>query len=210
MRTVFSCLFIVLLSITQDTGSAVNLPSNRAIIDSLTIEIFTANMRGVNLKSNDSVAIDVNGLHRESADYLRILLGNVLAGNSFIIFRNYNQASSFQGLIIEVDEFNTKVFYSKPFEKSFFGKNYVLRRIEIEVNGQMFWLHSQRVEKAIRDKISFKDEILYSAIDQVEDSAYHFTHGQLEDFSFWDKIFEPALALASVGILVYLFFSQRS
>ena len=66
------------------------------------------------------------------------------------------------------------------------------------------------IEAALDKEISYTDVILYEDIEWLEQSVYEFTTGMKGNYSFWDKYFEPALAITSVAVMVYLFFTQRT
>jgi hypothetical protein len=174
------------------------------------VSSFLSEIEAFNNKKMDSLAIDVSELEWEKSNYLKVLIGNLATKKSFKVFRNYNQTSSFQGLVLTITQFTTYVEYSKPFEKTFFGENFVSRRIETELRGQFYSARSDEIIKAIDKKTKYSDEIPYGIIADIENSGYSFSKGIREDYSFWEKIYEPVLVVASVGVVVYLFFTQRT
>jgi len=100
--------------------------------------------------------------------------------------------------------------YSKPYDKSFLGKNYVSRSFEIELKGQIYSARTNEVLVPLDKQIQYTDEIPYGIITEIENSNYNFSKGKREDYTFWEKIYEPVLVIASVGVVVYLFFTQRT
>ncbi len=208
MKILFSLILLVITTTGREMSS--ELKTNRDIIDSLTVDVISNYQDRMSDGSADSLLIDVGKLNQDAGNYLRVLIGNLFTEKSFIVFRNYNDVSSFQGLIVDIDYFDIGVEYSKPFVKTFLGMDYVHRRIHLKLKGQIYKGSRQKVEQAIDKEVTFKDEIPYDSVSQVEESPYGFTKGKREDFSFWEKIYEPAIAIASVAIIVYLFFAQRS
>ncbi len=176
----------------------------------LTFDVFSAYQDHLVHNGKDSILIQVEKLDREEGNYLRVFIGNLFSQKSFRVFRNYNEVSSFQGLIVEIDKFNIGVKYSKPFEKSFLGRNFVHRQIHFHIKGQIYDGSGQRVEQAIESNYLVEDDIPYDDISEADESSYGFTIGKREEFSFWEKIYEPVITIGAVAIIVYLFFTQRN
>ena len=208
MKILFSLILLVTIASGQEMSS--ELKTNRDIIDSLTVDVFSNYQFRVSDGSSDSLILNVGRLEQDKESYLRVLIGNLFSENSFRVFRNYNELSSFQGLIVEIDKFDIGVTYSKPFEKSFLGVDYVHRQIQFNLKGQVYRGRTHEVERALNKDITIKDEILYASISQADESPFGFTKGKRKDFSFWEKISEPTIVIVSVAIIVYLFFAQRS
>lgn len=208
MKILFGLIIILITTAGQLISS--ELKTNRDIIDSLTIDVISTYQARLTTGGGDSLLIGIEKLDREAGNYLKVLIGNFFSKNSFRVFRNYNQVSSFQGLIIEIADFKVEVKYSKPFEKSFFGKDFVRRQINFKIKGQIYTGNNQQVEQAIEKETMVEDEIPYASISEVDESPYEFTRGEREEFSFWEKMYEPVITVASVAVIVYLFFTQRS
>ena len=183
---------------------------NRSIIDSLMISVIAEGLEDYQSEVADSLAIDVSSLDTDIKSYLKILVGNIATEKSFKVFRNYIPGSSFEGLVLTINLCEANVIYSKPYEKSFLDENFVQRKIHINIKGQLYSIRSDRILKAIEKKLEYTDEIPYKIIAQLENSSYSFCKGIREGYSIWDKLYEPALAIASVAIIVYLFFTQRT
>ena len=205
----FISIFLLLQIFIVGNISAAEI-SNIDAIDSLVITSIADQFESLRKEKNDSMAIDMSDLEGEKRNYLNILIGNLAIEKSFKVFRNYNPSSSFQGLVLAINQFTTKIEYSKPFEKSFLGKNYVNRRIETDLRGQIYSAKTKEVKKVIDNKSQYQDDIPYRLIPDVENSNYEFSKGNREDYSFWEKIYEPVLVIASVATVVYLFFTQRT
>jgi len=193
-----------------DNKSYAENMNNISIIDSLVVSILIGQIDAIRSDNADSLAIDVSGLEDERSNYLKILIGNLAAEKSLKVFRNYNPISSFQGLVVTINRFTVDIEYSKPFEETFFGKNYITRRINAQLKGQIYSARTEEVKFVINNKTSYTDDIPYGVISYIENSSYEFTKGKREDYSFWAKIYEPVLVITSVAVVVYLFFAERS
>ncbi len=202
-------LFVIFFVILSGKNYAQEI-SNIGRIDSLITSAMQGHFDELSYEEYDSLVIDVANLSWENGNYLKILLGNQAAKNSFKVFRNYNSSSSFQGLVLTIDQFSIKIEYSRPYNKAFLGRNYVERRFDIHLKGQFYFLRNDEVLRPINIVSKFSDELLYGNIEDVESSNYNFSKGKREDYTFWEKIYEPVLVIASVGVVVYLFFTQRT
>ena len=138
--------------------------NNIDLIDSLVISSISEHFDDLRMDSTDSLAIDVSGLDWEKSNYLKIFIGNLATKKSFKVFRNYNATSSFEGLVLAINKFSTSIEYSKPFEKSFLGKNYVTRKIETEISGQFYLAKTEEVKKVIDKRTHYNDDIPYGII----------------------------------------------
>jgi hypothetical protein len=202
-------IFLCIGTVIEGATPLEEIP-NRSIIDSLMISVIAEGLEDFQNERAESLAIDVSSLDTELKSYLRILVGNIATEKSFKVFRNYIPGSSFQGLVLTINLCEAVVIYSKPYEKSFLNEKFVQRKIKININGQLYSSRSERILKAIKNKVEYADEIPYKTIAQIEKSNFSFCKGKREGYSIWDKLYEPALAIASVAIIVYLFFTQRT
>ena len=202
-------LFVIFFVVLSGKNYAQEI-SNIGRIDSLITSVLQGHFDELRSEGYDSLVIDVAKLDWEKGNYLKILIGNQAAKNSFKVFRNYNESSSFQGLVLTIDQFSIKIEYSRPYNKAFLGRNYIERRFDINLNGQFYFIRNDEVLRPIDIVSKFSDELLYGSIEDVEDSNYSFSKGRREDYTFWEKIYEPVLVIASVGVVVYLFFTQRT
>jgi hypothetical protein len=205
----FIILFVTFLLILYGENYAEER-NNLEVIDSLVIDNITGDIDVLKSEHSDTLAIQVSELNWEKSNYLKILIGNLAAEKSFKVFRNYNSSSSFQGLVLTINQFKTKIEYSKPYNKSFLGRNFVARKFVLEINGQIYSAQTEEVINAIEKNIEYTDEIPYGNIGDIEDANYLFSKGKREDYTFWEKVYEPILVIASVGVVVYLFFTQRT
>ncbi len=184
--------------------------SNISVIDSVVTAIILDNLIDVGREYSDSLAIDLAMLGFEKENYLKVIIGNLATEKSFRVVRNYNQGSSFQGLVLTIDQFNVHVEYSKPFEKSLLGESYVGREITTEMRGQLYLKRSALILAAIDENIKLSDEVPSAEITRIENTNYSFSQGERKDYSFWDKVFEPVMVVSAVAIIVYLFYTQRT
>jgi hypothetical protein len=205
----FIILFVTFLLILYGENYAEER-NNLEVIDSLVIDNITGDIDVLKSEHSDTLAIQVSELNWEKGNYLKILIGNLATEKSFKVFRNYNSSSSFQGLVLTINQFKTKIEYSKPYNKSFLGRNFVARKFVLEINGQIYSAQTEEVINAIEKNIEYTDEIPYGNIGDIEDANYLFSKGKREDYTFWEKVYEPILVIASVGVVVYLFFTQRT
>ena len=205
----FIILFVTFLLILCGENYAEER-NNLEVIDSLVIDNITGDIDVLKSEHSDTLAIQVSELNWEKSNYLKILIGNLAAEKSLKVFRNYNSSSSFQGLVLTINQFKTKIEYSKPYNKSFLGRNFVARKFVLEINGQIYSAQTEEVINAIEKNIEYTDEIPYGNIGDIEDANYLFSKGKREDYTFWEKVYEPVLVIASVGVVVYLFFTQRT
>jgi hypothetical protein len=205
----FSIIFLIFLVLFSRRSFAGEI-SNIDVIDSLVVSTITEHFESIQTDGMDSLAIDVSGLEWEKSNYLKILIGNLATSKFFKVFRNYNPTSSFQGLVLTISQFTTSIEYSIPFEKSFLGKNFVTRRIETEITGQFYSARIEEVKKVIDTRTHYTDDIPYEMVAEIENVNYGFSKGKRVDYSFWEKIYEPVLVIVSVGVVVYLFFTQRT
>jgi hypothetical protein len=203
------CTYFAFLALAGDEKID-QVQTNETVIDSLIVAVVSEKIKEISRENKDSLAIDASALDIELAHYLQIVIGNLAAEKSFIVMRNYNQTSSFQGLILVIKSFKTKVSYSKSNISSYLGGKRLQRTIMIEIKGQIYQVPSDIVLSSIDTAVTYEDGIDYDSIDEMEKSNYHFTKGEQGYYSFWDRIFEPALVITSIAALVYLFFTQRT
>jgi len=183
---------------------------NLALIDSLTREIAFEEFSSLTDPAVNSVLIDASALDKTNSVYLNLLLGNALSEKSFTVYRNSDPFSAFEGTTFKISEFNVVLVYSKPYTKSFIGKTFLKRKLVVQLFGQLFESKSGRIIKPVKGEKSFDDEILYDELENIEKSPYPFTQGILSDISNWQIYFEPLVALSSIAVLIYLFFSLRT
>jgi len=185
--------------------------NNLAIIDSMIIDIINESTKeSIEQKKDSIIILNINSQDNEIAGYLRLKLGNFFFQNNQKVFRNFPEDSSFDGTVLEVQNFQTQIQYSEPYEKYFFGKNYVKRNILVLLTAQVYNYSNHKIIYPIESESHFNDEIEYNEIENIENSPYKFTRGILADNTLWQKILEPALVVSSVIVVLLLLFTQRS
>jgi hypothetical protein len=183
---------------------------NIEIVDSLATRIWEDVSKGLPSAGGDTLFFMLSGDAVRYQDYLVLPAENFFKSKHFSVFRNYDPACAFQSLILEIDRFNPVITYSNPYRKTILGAEYVRRKITLQVRGQV----RSGIHGAVCDTLhtlkKYEDEIRGRNLDELETSGYSFTRGERGDYSFWYSVLEPVIAVSTVGVLVYLFFTQRS
>lgn len=201
----FAAFYLLILNV-QCMGQ-----SNLKIIDSLIVnisnEIKEANQ---GIFENKKIILNIPGSQGASNNYLKIKLGNIFSQYNNQVFRNFTADSSFEGTVIEVQDFQINIKYSEPYEKKILGTDFVHRFVSVKLNGQIYNYRNKKIISALENYEEFEDEIEYSKIKDIEISPYNFTTGKFADITMWQKILEPALVVSSVVVVLLLLFTQRS
>jgi hypothetical protein len=182
--------------------------SNMHLIDSLLIEYLTTELAGLGT-NGDSIAIYSDLIDADSENYLRFRLADLLHRKSFRVFRNYNQVPAFQGVVIDIQEFEPIVEYSVPFNQTPLSEAQERREITLIIAGQIYKASDGMILKSLDNEVSFADTVFVSNLQSREVSPYRFTKGKRIKYSSWEIYFEPLLIISTAGVIVYLFFSQR-
>lgn len=192
-------------------GSVCFSQNNLAIIDSLIIEIVNESTKElIEQKEKNNLILDINNSDNEIAGYLRLTLGNFYSQNHKNIFRNFPVDSSFEGKVLDVRDFQIRIQYSEPYEENFLGKTFVKRHVSVVLKAQIYNFADKKVIYPMDNEAHFKDEIEFNEIENIENSPYKFTRGELADITLWQRILEPALVVSSVIVVLLLLFTQRS
>jgi hypothetical protein len=200
------CKLIVFLWVHGPLVASVN--SNMEVVDSLLIGYFQEKTVGV-ISAADSVSIVCNVDDRDTRVYILQALGNFLVTNSMTVFRNYNPNRAFQGIVIEINNLNPRIEYSAPYNKSPVAAAYVRRFISIRITGQIYNAQNGQILNSLSSNLIYKDEVPADTLSNIDNSPFGFTVGIRTYSSKWDTYFEPVLIISAVGIIIYLFFSQR-
>jgi hypothetical protein len=196
-------VFLILLSSASEATE-----SNLFVIDSLLTQYVKRELVGIGAQG-DSIAIKCDLIDTDSEKYLRFRLADLLHRNSFRVFRNYNQVTAFQGVVIDIREFEAIVEYSVPFNQTPISEAQERREITLIITGQMYKASDGMILESFDDEASFADTVFVSSLQSREASPYMFTRGKWIKTSSWDRYFEPLLIISTAGVIVYLFFSQR-
>ena len=185
-----------------------SVSSNLEVIDSLFVDYFTEKV--VNCFSDeDSAAIICNLTDKVIQSYVFQIVGNLLFEKSIVVFRNYNSKFAFEGVIIEIKNVIPRVDYSAPYNKSPVAVAHVRRMISVQIAGQIYKAQNGRVIDSLDEILLFDDEVPAHKLEDIDNSPYEFTIGKRVFSSKWDTYFEPLLLVSTIGIIIYLFFSQR-
>ncbi len=107
-------------------------------------------------------------------------------------------------------EFEVKIRY-RPGALNWLGMKRDMRRsIQIRCTGQIKERSDSRVLSAFSSRRVFRDQIRKDRLRELERTAYPFLKGKWQAYSVWEKYLEPALAVSSALIIIYLFFSVRT
>ncbi len=140
-------------------------------------------------------------------------------GTGYTLFRNkiISDLSSRRIKIIESDSAknsnnlnyvleNAQVKYGEMFKKGVFGTFYVPRIISISGN----FLLTPVSSRAADFNFCSIDTVAVNDIDDLENSSYPFTQGELPPEPFFASLFEPVVAIGTAALAVILFFTVRS
>ena len=90
------------------------------------------------------------------------------------------------------------------------GLNKKIRReLGLSLSGYVKDLGSGTIKSIFDSEKKFEDIISSSDISNLEKSPYTFTRGSFENKLKWTKYIEPGIVVASVSVLIYLFYSMR-
>jgi len=101
-----------------------------------------------------------------------------------------------------------KVNYPELYKDSFLG-GYKLTR-EIILDGNYSLSNDGSNISAVNFKFTSNDTIDYDSINQIESSDLNFTRGTKPDEPMFSSLLEPAIAVCTAAVVIYLFFTVRS
>jgi len=101
-----------------------------------------------------------------------------------------------------------KVNYSDLYKDGFLG-GYKLTR-EIILYGNYSLSNTGSSFSAVNFKFTSSDSIDYDSINQIESSDLNFTRGTKPDEPMFSSLLEPAIAVCTAAVVIYLFFTVRS
>ncbi len=102
----------------------------------------------------------------------------------------------------------TGVKYLNVFRNGLFG-NYKVRR-KIYLNGSLNIVRNNKIVFAKEIKLTDIDTVNYDKVKSLENFSLPFTQSKLPTAPFISGIIEPAVAIGTAVIAVYLFFKIRS
>jgi len=185
-----------------------SVKSNLEVIDSLLTGHFAETTIDM-FAEGDTVSILCNLNKKDVQNYILQTVGNGLYLKSITVFRNNNSRTAFEGIVIAINEVIINVGYSAPFNKSPISNARVIRMISVRVAGQIYKTQNGQVLNSLDRNLLYEDEVPVDFLEHIDESPYEFTIGNRLYNSTWDKYFEPLLVMSTIGMVVYLFFSQR-
>ena len=105
-----------------------------------------------------------------------------------------------------LDEAGVK--YLDVFRDGLFG-NYKVKR-KIYLNGSLNIVRNNKIVSAKEIKLTEIDTVNYDKVKSLENFSLPFTQSNLPSVPFISGIIEPAVAIGTAVIAVYLFFKIRS
>jgi hypothetical protein len=175
------------------------------VIDSLTLNIIEEQLADITRNAEDSIVIDVGALTSEKGEYLYTILGNLFMDKEWIVYRNFNQSKAFQGKVLKLSRFQVNMWYLDQNS----DLKQVLRHFYVDIKGQLFSGFSGHILKAFSGERAHRDYVDRQQFEYEQGNLDYYIIEQRQNMTFWDKIIEPALVIATAGVVVYLFFSQR-
>lgn len=121
-------------------------------------------------------------------------------------FVRYSGTDSLPNIKVSYAIEEAKVVYENMFRDGFLGDYYVERNIVLKGN----CLVSNSNNQAKPFALSVRDTVKYDDLKNYENQAFPFTQGEIPAEPFWSSLLEPAVAIGSAAVVVYLFFSVRS
>lgn len=100
------------------------------------------------------------------------------------------------------------VSYSDIFRDGFLGSKKVSRLIGIELAGKIMGQNKKDIIKPIF--VTYKDTVLYSSINSLEEQNIPATKGEIPDDSIIERIIIPSVVVSTVAVITYLFFTLRN
>jgi hypothetical protein len=200
-KSIFFIFFLTVLSNTALLQSRSNLEIFYLLADSSASGIMNnipENVKkiGLNLNLGNSYSILGN----------RIV--SSLQRNNYIVFMPglIKEDSAGKGSQVNYVIDNAGVRYGEMFRRGFLGDYYIPRNIFLSGN---FLVNSD--ETQYRSFIhNFTDTIRVDEINKVENGSFPFTQGDVPAEPFFSGLLEPVIAVGTVAVAVFLFFTIRS
>ncbi len=111
--------------------------------------------------------------------------------------------------ILHIERFGVQITYAERISRWLgLDKSYE-RHVAIQFEGWLEEINQGRIIQAFDFKNQYRDQPGEVKLERIEASSYSFTRGTTADASAWTKYLEPAVVIASVSVLIYLFFNMR-
>jgi len=138
-------------------------------------------------------------------EILQTKLISELQKNNFKLL-NKKETSNLPKLIYTLD--NAKVYYKNIFKDGILG-TYLVER-ESTLDGSYFFENNNKIGKVKKFNFTVLDTVMYDDVKKLENIAYQFSAADLPNEPFFSSLLEPAIAISTAAIAIYLFFSLRS
>lgn len=104
----------------------------------------------------------------------------------------------------------SKIFvsYSDIIRDGFLGSKKVSRSIGIELSGKVLDQSNKKIIQTIF--ATYKDTVLFSSINSLEEQNIPATKGVIPDDSIIERIIIPSVVVSTVAVITYLFFTLRN
>ena len=188
----------VFLFFQQEAFSSPN--TNLHIIDSLLESGYTQMLHSYHLEAQDTLNYLLSDM--PNYDYLEQILLNTTKINNVQIKKANSTNSVYP--YIKIFPIKIEILYKE-------NNNNYNRTITINLNSSEF-LPNGEVKNNFEKQYTFNDSLNEMDLNYIEDASFPISKGKREEkkLSFFDKILEPAIIVATSAITVILFFTVRS
>lgn len=178
--------------------SFAQIKTNFEIVDSL-ISVSVKNI-SLELNKTEKYNFEFNG-----ADEYKIFQNKVSSYfvNDDVILAEDKQDGK---LVYTLNE--AKCNYSEVVKEGFFSGFLVNRKITI--SGAYSVNQNGLLGKSINFKIENNDLVPFEDISRLENIAYPFASAEIPEEPFFSSVLEPAIAIGTAAVAIYLFFNIRS
>lgn len=111
--------------------------------------------------------------------------------------------------VLHIERFDVQITYAERISRWLGLEKSYERHVDIQIEGWLEEINQGRIIKAFDFKRQYRDQPGEVKLERIEASNYSFTRGAIADTSAWTKYLEPAVVIASVSVLIYLFFNMR-
>ena len=153
--------------------------------------------------SAKNIELGMNNLYPERRSFMINTIGRI-AGK-------YNKTVSLESgnLKIDFQQMEIRPVYNEESLKLLGLNKKIRRELGLSLSGYVKDLGSGTIKSIFDSEKKFEDIISSSDISNLEKSPYTFTRGSFENKLKWTKYIEPGIVVASVSVLIYLFYSMR-
>ena len=183
--------------------AALSAADNLHIADSLLADITRTELSAY----GDTVVVHLPNQDSELMRYSAFRISSVLQEEGKKVYRSISAPGP---VIAEISNVKLTIGYSEPESGSLTSSDSVFRIISLQVEGEIIRAQDREVLRTISATRAYTDRIKYNDIEELEASSFRFTQGMRSNYSFWDRLIEPALITGSVIVVILLFFTQRA